>query len=213
VKAIKEAEYPRDDSLDNAVVVWFSTAFAPSHSANSSASKIAALRALGTLCSELESNGLTVKRCDTMEEAGARTRELQSSGHLKCVVVGGGEGVVGCASDCEDSHNSNCLVCGEAWGSHSGHQCSDGRRGSWPEDNQENDAPLEDNIVFVKSLLSSIGQVPLPSERACFFGGHGTLSETFRFAFWKLGVYIADDEAKLTQYVDTLPDWQMAQEE
>ena len=120
-KAIKEAEYPRDDSLDNAVVVWYSNAFAPSHSAHASASKLASLRALATLCSELESNGYTVKRCDVAEEAAARVRELQANGHLRCVIVGGGEGVVGCPPECENSHSGICLVCGQGWGSHSGY--------------------------------------------------------------------------------------------
>jgi hypothetical protein len=119
-KAIKEAEYPRDDSLDNNVIVWYSQAFAPSHSAHASTSKLASLRALATMCSELESNGYTVKRCDLADEAAARVRELQANGHLRCVIVAGGEGVVGCSSECEDSHSGNCIVCGQGWGSHSG---------------------------------------------------------------------------------------------
>jgi len=41
----------------------------------------------------------------------------------------------GCDGSCTTSHSGqgNCLICGEGWGSHSGHNCSGGRgRGSWP---------------------------------------------------------------------------------
>ena len=40
----------------------------------------------------------------------------------------------GCDSLCSRSHSTdgNCLVCGETWGGHSGHDCPGGRgRGSW----------------------------------------------------------------------------------
>jgi hypothetical protein len=210
-RAIKEAEYPRDDSLDNAVIVWYSQAFAPSHSAHASPSKLASLRALGALCSELESNGFTVKRCDVAEEAAARVRELQANGHLRCVIVGGGEGVVGCAPECEDSHSGICLVCAQGWGSHSGHTCPDGRRGSWPENEDDgNDDPDEqttENVAFVESLFSTMGQVPLPNARVSLFGGHATLSETLRMSFWRVGVYVAEDEQKLQTWSDQMPDW------
>jgi len=210
-RAIKEAEYPRDDSLDNNVVVWYSQAFAPSHSAHASASKLASLRALATLCSELESNGYTVKRCDVSEEAAARVRELQANGHLRCVIIGGGEGVVGCAPECEDSHSGICLVCGQGWGSHSGHTCPDGRRGSWPENENEGqdtqDEQAAENVTFAESLFSTVGHVPLPNSRLALFGGHATLAESLRLSYWRLGVYVADDEQRLQTWCEQFQEW------
>lgn len=40
----------------------------------------------------------------------------------------------GCGPDCSESHsNSTCFSCGEGWGSHSGHSCTNNRgRGSFP---------------------------------------------------------------------------------
>ena len=44
---------------------------------------------------------------------------------------------IGCGPDCTRSHSGdgNCLVCGQGWGSHSGHNCNfgpeRGARGSW----------------------------------------------------------------------------------
>jgi len=39
----------------------------------------------------------------------------------------------GCSSSCSLTHSNdgNCLICGKGWGSHNGHNCSSGARGSW----------------------------------------------------------------------------------
>lgn len=36
-----------------------------------------------------------------------------------------------CGPDCNQSHEGNCLLCGDNWGRHAGHQCPNGARGSW----------------------------------------------------------------------------------
>lgn len=146
-----------------------------------------------------------------MEEAAGRVRDLQSTGHLRGVVVGGGEGEVGCGPDCEESHQGICLVCNQGWGNHNGHQCNDGRRGSWVEleneDARERDEAGSESVGFITSLFGTVGQVPLPTARVAVFGGHTTLSEALRMSFWKLGVYVAEDDANLQSWCDQLPDW------
>ena len=70
------------------------------------------------------------------------------------------------------------------------HTCPDDRRGSWPENEDDNgeatmDEQTTENVAFVESLFSSVGHVPLPNLRAALFGAHATLSEALRMSYWK----------------------------
>lgn len=38
----------------------------------------------------------------------------------------------GCAVTCHEVHNTDCLMCGQSWGEHSGHACHNGGHGSFP---------------------------------------------------------------------------------
>ena len=57
--------------------------------------------------------------------------------------------VTACSKRCTKDHDSDgdCLVCGKGWQIHRGHDCSDGRRGSW----------LSSNHDFSKCALFSSG--------------------------------------------------------
>ena len=50
---------------------------------------------------------------------------------------------VGCSASCSNSHSGhgNCLVCGSGWGSHSGHTCRAGTRGSWATSSSMSELP------------------------------------------------------------------------
>ena len=158
--------------------------------------------------------GLIVKRCDYSEEAAARTRELQATGRLRAVIVAGGEGIEGCNVDCEDNHDMDpkCIVCGSSWNEHNGHNCpGDGARGSFPsdqdDDNDGTNPDVQEYVSFIRDLFSSFGQDPLPPNRVCFYGGHVSLQEDTQMLCWKLGVFVAEDDAVLQNFVADIEDW------
>ncbi len=73
-KKISELECPRDDSLDNSMVVWYSQAFAIGSGAasDSSTGVSSSDSSVPTICSLIEDMGMTVKRCCDAEEAISR---------------------------------------------------------------------------------------------------------------------------------------------
>lgn len=123
---IAKLERPRDDSLDNSVVVWCSEAFSASLTKGAAAPTNST--SVESLCRSLEEVGLTVRRCGTADETIAAARTLQELGQLRCVVVGGDEKGTPCSSTCTSSHDTdgNCLKCGLSWGNHYSwdHACS-----------------------------------------------------------------------------------------
>jgi hypothetical protein len=90
-KQIAELECPRDDSLDNTIVVWCSQAFAPitGGATTGVAKNDGSETTVPAVCSVLEEMGYSIRRCCDEEEAIARARDLQQEGQLRCVIIGG----------------------------------------------------------------------------------------------------------------------------
>ena len=84
-KQIDEAEVPADDSMFNSVVLVLSAAFA-AKSKDTPGSK-ASVTNIENLCTNLESQGHFVRRCDTVTDATARALELHASKKLRCVII------------------------------------------------------------------------------------------------------------------------------
>jgi hypothetical protein len=127
-KKIQEIECPRDDSLDNSVVLWCSQAFAPGEVGGSSTTGDSSVP---SICNIIEDIGYSVRHCCDIEEAVGKARELQDEGQLRCLVIGGDEQGAGCGPSCAKSHTGKCLRCGREWSGHRGHECPTGGRGSW----------------------------------------------------------------------------------
>jgi hypothetical protein len=144
---VVELEAPRDDSLDNATVVWVSLAFAGQQAAGGGeafeeeeageANKgVASVHSVVTV---LEDSGMTVRRCGDPYEAIERARELYLNKRLRCIVYGGGESANGCGPSCSKNHrrDGSCMVCYMPFGAphHKQHTCLSqgykGKRGSW----------------------------------------------------------------------------------
>ena len=73
------------------VVVWASVAFG-NKPKGSSVSPAGGAHDVHSVCSKMEASGLSIKRCDTAEQAIEKARDLHREGQLRCVIVGGGEG-------------------------------------------------------------------------------------------------------------------------
>ena len=114
-KKISDIECPRDDSLDNCVIVWCSHAFAPAGGGmggfiNQAASTAPGESSVPTICTALEDLGFTVKRCVDADEAVARARDLQLESQLRCLIIGGDERAGSCDSSCTKNHmTGNCI--------------------------------------------------------------------------------------------------------
>lgn len=92
-KTISDLESPRDNSLDNSIVVWLSNAFAAVGTGDSGSSSTGETSVL-SVCGVLEDSGLNIRRCGDPDEAVRYVRELQMDGQLRCFIVGGDEKVV-----------------------------------------------------------------------------------------------------------------------
>jgi len=210
-KLIEEAQNPRDDSMDNAVVIWLSQAFAIRQGDHQG--RRDAATAIYQMCTKLEDMGLVVKRFDDAEQAKSRAIDLMNSGQLRCVIAGGGEGTAGCPPTCEQNHSSSgdCLICGTGWGSHSGHTCPGGTRGSWPITSSDPTAivSIEDCVSFAGELVwnSPSPLLTIPASRVAVFGGHATIEESERIECWNGYVPVIDDDAQLLQWVEVREDW------
>jgi len=125
---IEELEFPRDDSLDNAIVLWLSACFVNTKSDNLTGGP------MGPLLGKLEDSGLKVWTCSDSEEAIDRARQLLISGRLRCIVTGGGESDAcqpGCTREhpgqvtfsgcCCDIFDQVCLSCGLLYEMHRNH--------------------------------------------------------------------------------------------
>jgi hypothetical protein len=124
-KQIADIECPRDDSLDNCVIVWCSQAFAPAtggvgagagagsaatNNNSTAGTKNGTDTSVPAVCTVLEDMGFTVKRCCDAEEAISRARDLQAERQLRCVILGGDEKVVTCGPSCTRAHTTgNCV--------------------------------------------------------------------------------------------------------
>lgn len=105
-------------------------------------------------------------------QAVERAVQLQATGHLRCVVVGG-EAVATCGRNCRSSHDGKCVVCGKGWSNHNGHTCEDGRLGSWVIKGKASDVK---NIDYFKLLMSlsewkQSDVSPVPTSRLALFAG------------------------------------------
>eukprot|EP00808_Paulinella_micropora_P006835 g75373.t1 len=140
---IEILQFPRDDSLQNSVVVWLSHFFGDSASTVESGESRdetgAGVNSIQALIAQMEDDGCTVRRCDTSAEALARIVELGQKGYLRCVIAGGGSDT-GCGPACTRDHsNTSCFHCGYSFSSHDQHMCQtddfmQGGRGYFPSD-------------------------------------------------------------------------------
>lgn len=73
-EAVVAIECPRDDSLDNSVVVWMSQAFASVQGSGSTSSRVAGETSVPVVCTMLEDAGMTIGRCNNTEEAITKAR-------------------------------------------------------------------------------------------------------------------------------------------
>ena len=214
-KKIGEIESPRDDSLDNCVVVWCSQAFASAGAGAGAASGAATTpgeSSVPSVCNILEDSGLTIRRCSEPEEAISRARDLQVDGQLRCLIVGGDEKGLSCGPSCVKSHEKkNCIKCGEAWNRHNGHNCRYGGRGSWLFDDNSS-ATRMTSMQIMNSLTDLESQHArlhgaMPASRTAIYCAHMSIKEEERMQFWKLGTTVTDDSKQLIKWVLSIPPW------
>lgn len=210
-KTIEELEFPRDDSLDNAVVVWLSAAFAVRSDA---AGSVGGSLSVHSITAKLEDAGYTIRRCDVQDEAVDRLRELQLSGRLRCVIVGGGESA-GCGPTCTMFHgNSKCFRCFDKANTHLDHNCADGNRGSFPIQKAVNKKevktinPLEciKEVTNPESLYAQ-KYGALPASRVVVYAGQTEMKERDRMACWYEGALVFDKDDDLEMWVRGLEEW------
>lgn len=204
-KQIQEIECPKDDSLDNSIVIWCSHAFAGGEGNSSTASGDSSVP---TVCSALEDSGFTIRRCSDPEELYACAKDLHEEGQLRCIIIGGEERGSCCGPSCVKNHHGNCVVCGKPASHHSGHECPSGGRGSWQ---------IESTVKLAKwSHSEIIGRITaneskidlaLPPARVAIYSAHLTLTETERMSIWKTNANVVDDSKSAIQWVQTLPSW------
>jgi hypothetical protein len=210
-KKIAELECPRDDSLDNSIIVWLSHAFASLAAAGATpASASPGESSVPSICNVLEDRGYTIRRCSDIEEAIARARDLQSEGHLRCVIVGGDEQGAGCGPTCVKNHGTACLRCGQGFHRHSGHNCTIGGRGSFLLEDSSTEKismlKLVQNLTDVESPHARLHGA-LPAARTAVYSAHTTIKEDDRMSFWKLGTTVTDESKQLISWVSSLPGW------
>ena len=220
-KKILELECPRDDSLDNTVIVWYSQAFSITAGITStnlglsnSMNQPSGNSSVPNICSQIEDLGYTVKCCSDADEAISRVHDLQSEGRLRCLIIGGDEVGLSCGPSCIKIHDSEtCLRCGEDWSNHNGHVClTIGGRGTWKLDKIDHSDKKLDTLQIVKNLTDSENafiqsQPILPALRTAIYSAHMNLKEDERMEFWKLGSTVTEDSKQLVTWVNGLPKW------
>jgi hypothetical protein len=82
---IQSIEFPRDESMDNNIVVLMSESF-DSSSAARGGGRSTEEGPVDRVARELEALGFSIRRCATPEEAIEKARELLLAGQLRCVV-------------------------------------------------------------------------------------------------------------------------------
>lgn len=220
-KKIAELECPRDDSLDNSIVVWFSQAFAIGSGAvaDSSSGTTSGEHSVPTICSLIEDMGMTVKRCCDAEEAISRARDLQEEGLLRCLIVGGEERGMSCGPSCVKKHaDKDCMRCGQKWESHVGHECSIGGRGTWAVEKADEGEKKVSALQIMKSLTDvesayARAHTSLPALRTAVYSAHSSMKEEERMDFWKLGTTVTDDSKQLIAWVNAMPGWKVEEPE
>ena len=220
-KKIAEIECPRDDSLDNSIIVWYSQAFAIGSSAISDTASGGSTgdSSIATICSLIEDMGMTLKRCCDPEEAVSRARDLQEEGLLRCLIVGGEERGMSCGPSCVKKHTGlECLKCGNIWEDHSGHECHIGGRGTWAIEKTEESEKKINTLQMMKSLTDvesayARAHAPLPATRTAIYSAHSSMKEEERMDFWKLGTTVTDDSKQLLAWVNAMPSWKSSQED
>ncbi len=88
-KTIELIECPRDDSLDNSVIIWQSQSFASlggNGSSDSPGSGTTGESSVNSICNKLEDSGMQIKRCSDFDEVVSRVRDLHADKRLRCVV-------------------------------------------------------------------------------------------------------------------------------
>jgi len=205
-KKIEEAQYPRDDSLDNNVVVWLSVAF----SLNQSDSRALHQGSVHSQCAKLEESGLSIKRCEDEDETVKRSKDLFNAGQLRCLIIGGDETRVGCGEDCEGHHNTICLRCGQDWGAHSGHTCGhgNGARGAFPSENADE---IYDIVSIVLDLTQGEKTVKVPPNRIFVFAAHCSIDAEDRMLLWEEGVTVVETAEELLKVVEDVPEYESQQ--
>lgn len=219
-KKIAELECPRDDSLDNSIVVWYSQAFAIGSGAvsDSSSGTTSGESSVPTICSLIEDMGMTVKRCCDAEEATRRARDLQEEGLLRCLIVGGEERGMSCGPSCVKKHSEKeCMRCGQMWESHVGHECAIGGRGTWAVEQADAGEKKVSALQMMKSLTDvesayARAHAPLPAQRTAVYSAHSSMKEDERMDFWKLGTTVTDDSKQLIAWVNAMPGWKASEE-
>mmetsp|Transcript_2417 Transcript_2417/g.3236 ORF Transcript_2417/g.3236 Transcript_2417/m.3236 type:complete len:3692 (+) Transcript_2417:353-11428(+) len=232
---VVELEAPRDDSLDNATVIWVSLAFAGQQAgsnemydsdddqdagAGGGAKGANSVHAVVTV---LEDAGLTVKRCGDPYEAIERARELFVNKRLRCIIYGGGESSTGCGPSCSKNHRRDgpCMVCHMPFGApyHRQHNCLTqsykGKRGSWSarrSAKKTNDLSLDATEFFTQLTDSEDAFAKLhgtmPSTRCALWGGNSAAKQELRSGLWALGVCVRETPGDLNDWVDSVPAWE-----
>ncbi len=87
-KSIEIIECPRDDSLDNSVIIWQSQSFASLGNgvSDSPGSGTTGESSVNSICNKLEDSGMQIKRCSDFDEVVSRVRDLHAEKRLRCVV-------------------------------------------------------------------------------------------------------------------------------
>ena len=226
-KQIEDLETPRDASLDNSVIVWYSSTFSKPTSENTGA-----ISEVHAICSLLEEMGMTVVRCGSVDEVRERVHPLQVAGRLRCVIVGGqiltlwclvaadmfvligGENMDRCGPSCEDYHTGNCCVCGQDWNQHGSHTCPDGRRSAWAIGDSGFEAAamemlaglIDPNTEFAKQYSS------VPTDRAIVYGGESKISKDDRMKVWGFKVQVLYEAVHMQKIVRAIPEWEVEDE-
>jgi hypothetical protein len=91
-KSIELIECPRDDSLDNSIILWQSESFGAlgggggGGSSESTGTGTAGESSVSSICNRLEDGGLMIRRCSEFDEVVSRVREMQADQKLRCLV-------------------------------------------------------------------------------------------------------------------------------
>jgi len=170
-KEIKELETPRDSSLDNSVVVWYSHAFGTSLGAGQEGTGTLEVHGV---CNAMEEDGLTVRRVDNLEETIERARHLMLQGQLRAIILGGGE-----RAQMKDDDDD---VFGDGAGDDGG-----------------TNVQAIDFVTALQQILDEKNPFaaqhgPLPATGLFVFAADTSLTADTRLALWKCKVSVLDDK-------------------
>eukprot|EP00457_Paulinella_chromatophora_P000002 gb/GEZN01000002.1/.p1 GENE.gb/GEZN01000002.1/~~gb/GEZN01000002.1/.p1 ORF type:complete len:6816 (+),score=1425.09 gb/GEZN01000002.1/:114-20561(+) len=221
-KEIELLQFPRDDSLDNSIIVWVATAFSRLGSGageDGGGASETDLNSVHSLCTRLEDSGYTVRRCDTAEEGYSRALDLAKKGQLRCVLVAGG-GDQGCGPSCNRRHPETGVPCRKCWNnfnSHTQHMCPNKnppQRGFFPDAQYNETTDRNLGIEAANQLLTGrlSLKVRFPPERICFYATESMLPETHRLAYWRHKVVVVGEGKELLDFVQQQQPWETEEE-